>query len=53
MVTENGTVSSALAPSNRRGQRAPAPASAYRKSSDYDARAKFITNTSHLLPTDG
>jgi hypothetical protein len=55
MATGNGTASSALAPSKRWGQRAPAPASAYRKSSRcfMMPRAKFITNTSHLLPTDG
>jgi hypothetical protein len=33
-ATGNGTASSALAPSKRWGQRAPAPASSYRKSSD-------------------
>ena len=51
MATGNGTASSALAPSKRWGQRAPAPASAYRKSSRcfMMPRAKFITNTSQPL----
>jgi hypothetical protein len=36
------------------GQRAPAPGSAYRKPTDVMMpRAKFITNISHVLPTDG